>query len=50
MGPLIEGSGVPYFYYDREYQTMILAGRGDNAAGVYVVDKANPQILSLLAT
>ena len=35
LGPLNEGSGVPYFFFDREYQIMILAGRGDNTAGVY---------------
>ena len=50
LGPLNEGSGVPYFFYDREYETMILAGRGDNTAGVYHFDKASPQILNLLTT
>jgi len=48
MGPLNEGSGVPYFHFDREYKIMILAGRGDNTAGVYHFDKSSPTFLNLI--
>ena len=48
QGPLNEGSGVPYIFYDREYGIMIMAGRGDNTAGVYHFDKASPTLLNLV--
>ena len=50
LGPLNEGSGVPYFFFDREYQIMVLAGRGDNTAGVYSFDRASPTMLNLVQT
>ena len=46
QGPLHEGSGVPYFFFDQEYRVLLLAGRGDNTAGVYLFDKASPAILT----
>jgi len=50
MGALNEGSGVPYFYYDKDYKVMILAGRGDNTAGIYAFNKSSPTMLDLLST
>ena len=50
LGALNEGSGVPYIFYDREYQIMILAGRGDNTIGVYHFDKSSPTVLNLVQT
>ena len=50
LGALNEGSGVPYMHFDREYNIMILAGRGDNTAGVYHFDKSSPTILNLIQT
>lgn len=50
MGALNEGSGVPYIHYDREYSILILAGRGDNTAGVYHFDKSTPTMLNLIQT
>jgi len=49
-GALNEGSGVPYIFFDREYKILILAGRGDNTAGVYHFDKSSPTILNLVQT
>lgn len=46
QGPMHEGSAVPYIFYDPEYRVMILAGRGDNTATVYLFDKASPAILT----
>ena len=48
MGPLNEGSGVPYIFYDKEYKILILAGRGDNTAGIYHFDKSSPTVLNLV--
>lgn len=48
LGPLNDGSGVPYFFYDREYSVMILVGRGDNVANIYSFDKTSPTVISLL--
>jgi len=50
LGPLNEGSGVPYFFYDREYRVMILVGRGDNVSNIYHFDRTSPTILNLLQT
>lgn len=50
LGPLNDGSGVPYFYYDSEYKVMILVGRGDNVANIYSFDKSSPTVLNLLQT
>ena len=50
QGPLIEGSGVPYLFYDREYNILIMAGRGDNTCGVYSFDKSSPTFLNLVQT
>lgn len=48
MGPLNEGSGVPYIFFDREYKILVLAGRGDNTAGIYHFDKSSPALLNLI--
>ena len=45
MGPLNEGSGVSFIFYDKEYKIMFLAGRGDNTIGVYKFDKSSPNVL-----
>ena len=50
LGPLNEGSGVPYIFYDREYSIMFMAGRGDNTIGVYHFDKNSPTVLNLVQT
>ena len=50
QGPLNEGSGVPYIYYDREYNILLMAGRGDNTAGIYGFDKSSPTVLNLIQT
>ena len=50
LGPLNEGSGVPYIFYDREYSIMFMAGRGDNTIGVYHFDKNSPTVLNLIQT
>jgi len=50
MGALNEGSGVPYIYYDKEYNILLLAGRGDNTIGVYHWDKSSPTMLNLVQT
>jgi hypothetical protein len=47
---LNEGSGVPYIFYDKEYQILTLAGRGDNTMGIYHFDKSSPTLLNLLQT
>ena len=41
---------MPYIFYDREYQILFMAGRGDNTIGVYSFDKASPTVLSLVQT
>ena len=48
LGPLQEGSGVPYFTFDREYNIAIITPRGDNTAGIYHFDKSSPKVLDLL--
>ena len=50
LGPLSEGSGGPYIYYDRSYGIMIMAGRGDNVIGIYHFDKASPTFLNYCST
>ena len=50
MGALNEGSGVPYIFYDKEYNILLLAGRGDNTIGVYHWDKSSPTMLNLVQT
>ena len=50
LGPLNEGSGVPYIFYDREYNILFQAGRGDNTVGVYHFDKNSPTVLNLVQT
>ena len=50
QGPLNEGSGVPYFFYDREYNILIMAGRGDNTCGIYSFDKSTPTLLNPVQT
>ena len=50
QGPLNEGSGVPYIFYDREYNILIMAGRGDNTCGIYSFDKSSATFLSLMQT
>jgi glutathione S-transferase len=50
MGPLNEGSGVPYIFYDRAYNILTLAGRGDNTMGIYHFDKSSPTMLNLIQT
>jgi len=49
-GPLYGSSGVPYFFFDRDYKQMILHGRGDNSFSVYSYDKANAQGILTLST
>jgi hypothetical protein len=46
LGPLSEGSGIPFFYYDREYNIMLVAGRGDNVISYFHLDRATQQILT----
>ena len=46
LGPLNEGSGIPYFHYDREMGAFYLAARGDNNIGVYHLDKSRDQMLT----
>ena len=46
QGPLNEGTGIPYFFYDREYKMLILAGRGDNTATIYSFDKSSETYLN----
>ena len=48
LGPLNDGSGVPYFFYDREYSMFIMAGRGDNTTSIYNFDRSSPTILNLV--
>ena len=40
LGPLNEGSGIPFFHYDREFGAFFLVARGDNNIGVYHLDKS----------
>lgn len=42
QGPLAEGSGVPFFYFDREFKAFILSGRGDGVCATYLFDKSQP--------
>lgn len=48
LGALNDGSAVPYFYYDRQYNIMILQGRGDNVSMVSHFDKSSPTMLNPL--
>ena len=50
LGPLNEGSGVPYFHFDREFNIMLLHARGDNTIPIYHFDKSSPTMLNILAT
>ena len=50
LGPLNEGSGVPYIFFDREYKILFMAGRGDNTIGIYHFDKESPTVLNLVQT
>ena len=49
MGPLGEGSGVPFFHFDREFKAFILCGRGDGSCSSYLFDKSQPQMLTYLS-
>ena len=49
QGPLGEGSGVPFFHFDREFKAFILCGRGDGVASTYIFDKSQPQMLTFLS-
>ena len=46
LGPLNEGSGIPFFHYDREFGGFFLVARGDNNIGCYHLDKSKQQILT----
>lgn len=46
LGPLTEGSGIPFIYFDREYSIMTMAGRGDNFISIYHLDKSSPTFLN----
>ena len=39
LGPLNEGIGVPFLFYDREYKILTVAGAGDNYITLYSFDK-----------
>lgn len=43
-GMLNGGSGIPLSYYDREYKSFFVYGRGDNIVTVYSVDKNNTPV------
>lgn len=45
MGPLHQGTGAPFFHFDREYKTMILNARGENTSGIYYFDRTSPNLL-----
>ena len=50
QGPLNKGTGIPYFFYDREYKMLILAGRGDSTATIYSFDKSSQTYLNHVRT
>ena len=50
MAPLKEGSGVPFIFYDKEYQILTMAGRGDNTVSIFHFDKSSPTFLNEVQT
>ena len=46
QGHLGEGIGIPYIFYDREYNILIVAGRGDNSIALHSVDKSSQTFLN----
>ena len=46
LGPLNEGSGIPFFHFDREFGAFFLCARGDNNIGVWHLDKSKDQMLT----
>ena len=47
-GPLIEGSGVSYIWYDRAYSKLIVVGRGDPCVAYYDFNRGSPEMLTHL--
>ena len=48
MGPLPEGTGVGYIYFDQELKVMTMAGRGDSNIYHFGVDKSTPTVVEQL--